>query len=91
MLKGCYAYKTKRMIHILRRKIGALAVHIQKAILGGRVEHRLPHRGIMGIGDIDHGQFNRDRGICHVDVGTCQIQLEKERVYEASGMGGGTN
>lgn len=54
------------MIHILRLKIRALAVHIQKAILGRRIEHRLPHGGVMGIRDVDDGQLNRDRSICHV-------------------------
>jgi hypothetical protein len=52
-------YQLKRSIHILGREIGAFAVNVQKAVLGGRVEHGLTHTGVGGVGDVDDGEFNR--------------------------------
>jgi hypothetical protein len=52
-------YQLKGSIHIIGREIGPFAVNVQKAVLGGCVEHGLTHIGVVGVGDVDDGEVNR--------------------------------
>jgi hypothetical protein len=52
-------YQLKRSLHVLGREISPFAVNVQKAVLGGPVEHSLTDIGVVGVGDVDDGEFNR--------------------------------
>jgi hypothetical protein len=52
-------YQSKAMIHILSGKVSAFAVDIQEAILGGGIQHGLPHGGVVGIGDVNDRELDR--------------------------------
>lgn len=55
------------MIDVCNRKIGALAVHIQKAILSSRIEHRLPHGGVMRVRDVNDRKLDWGSGVSHFE------------------------
>ena len=63
------------MIDICNRKIGALAVHIQKAILSSRIEHRLPHGGVMRVRNVNDRKLDWGSGVSHFEF---KIQIPAE-------------
>lgn len=59
-------HQSKRMVHVPRREIRALAIHIQEAIFGSGIEHGLPHGGVVRIGNVDDGELDWGRDVGHI-------------------------
>lgn len=75
-------YQSKCLVHIPRGEVGAFAVDIQEPILGGGIQHGLPHGGVMGIGDVDDGELDWDC-ICHSERGCSLGSLQQDRGHRA--------
>lgn len=51
-------HQTKGPFHILGREIRSLAVHVEKAILGRGVQHRLAHDGVLRVREVDNRELD---------------------------------
>lgn len=56
------SHQLESTVHISSGEISTLTINIQKPVLGRGFQHDLPHSGVMGVGDINHGELNGVHG-----------------------------